>query len=283
MQSGTRSRAFYRPYGDPAFAPVGETEVINGVAAMSASGAYGPTRVCAGIISYADMRLGARLRPVLEAHIRAGGDRLRGIRDSMAWDASTDVCPPTEQRRKAILTSPAMREALACFAPLGLIFEMWVYHPQMNDAIAVMRDFPDTQFVLDHLGGPLHTAPHTAHGAGRFAEWRTAIRAVAKLPNVVCKLGGIGMHWAGFDFHLNPEPPSSQMICDAWRPYIETCIEAFGPGRCMMESNFPVDKAVCSYAVLWNAMKRMAGGASASEKAEIFSGTARRVYRLPPP
>src|SRR5258706_3548952 len=117
---------------------------------------------------------------------------------------------------------------------------MWVYYPQMNDAIAVMRDFPDTQFTLDDLGGPVHIGPYAGDRAQRFAEWRAAISAVAQLQNVACKLGGIGMHYAGFDFHKNPEPPSSQMLCDAWRPYVETCIEAFGPGRCMAESNFPV-------------------------------------------
>ena len=280
MQSGTKTRAMYRADGDPAFAPIGETEFVNGVAAMSASGGYGPARLCAGIIGYADMALGARLRPVLEGHIRAGGDRFRGIRYSLTWDAWEGVCPKSEQHRKAVLASPAMRESLACFAQLGLLYEMWVFYPQMNDAIAVMRDFPDTQFVLNHLGGPLHIGPYAGRRDERFAEWRAAIRAVAQLQNVVCKLGGIGMHYAGFDFHENPEPPSSQMLCDAWRPYVETCIEAFGSGRCMAESNFPVDKAVCSYVILWNALKRMVSGASASEKAEIFSGTARRVYRL---
>jgi L-fuconolactonase len=280
MQSGTKTRSMYRADGDPDFAPVGETEFANGVAAMSASGAYGRARVCAGIIGAVDMRLGARVRPVLEAHIGAGGDRFRGIRDSMTWDAWEGLCPPPEQHRKAVLGSPAMREALACFAPLGLLFEAWVFYPQMNELIALVRDFPDTQFVLNHLGGPLHIGPYADDRARRFDEWRTAIRAIAQLPNVTCKLGAIGMHYAGFDFHAKPQPPSSQMLCDAWRPYIETCVEAFGAGRCMAESNFPVDKASCSYAILWNAFKRMVGGASAGEKAQIFSGTARRVYRL---
>ena len=281
MQSGTKTKAMYRADADPDFASVGETEFANGIAAMSASGAYGKARVCSGIIGAADLTLGARLRHVLEAHVRAGGGRFRGIRQSLTWDAWEGLCPPAEQHRKAVFANPKIREALACFTPLGLLFETWVFYPQMNDAIDLVRDLPETSFVLNHLGGPLHIGPYAGRRDERFAEWRAAIRAVAPFENVTCKLGAIGMHYAGFDFHLQPEPPSSQMMADAWRPYIETCIEAFGPQRCMVESNFPVDKAVCSYAVLWNAFKRMTSGASADEKAALFSGTARRVYRLP--
>ena len=80
-------RAMYRADGPEALRPVGETEFVNGVAAMSASGIYGPTRVCAGIVGHADLRLGAAVQEVLEAHIRAGGGRFRGIRHSAAWDA----------------------------------------------------------------------------------------------------------------------------------------------------------------------------------------------------
>ncbi len=280
MQSGTKTGAMYRADADPDFAPVGETEFANGIAAMGASGGYGPARLCAGIIGAADMTLGSRLRPVLEAHIHAGGGRFRGIRQSLTWDAWEGLCPPSEQHRKAVLESPKMRESLACFAPLGLVYEAWVNYPQMPTMIGHMKACPDTSFVLNHLGGPLHVGPYANDRAQRFAEWKAALRSAAELPNVVCKLGGIGMHYAGFEFHKNPEPPSSQMLADAWRPYVETCIEAFGAKRCVVESNFPVDKAVCSYPILWNALKRMTAGASADEKTAIFSGTAKRVYRL---
>ena len=280
MQSGTKTRSMYKADGDPDFAPVGETEYANGVAAMSASGAYGPARLCAGIIGAAELTLGERLRPVLEAHIRAGGDRFRGIRQSLTWDAWEGLCPPAEQDRRTLMDDPAFRAGLACFAPLGLVFEAWVYYPQMADLVRLVRAFPDTSFVLNHLGGPLHIGPYADRRSERFGDWRDAVRAIAAFENVTCKLGGIGMHYAGFDFEQGAEPPTSERLCNAWRPYVQTCIEAFGPGRCMVESNFPVDKAACSYGVLWNALKRMTDGASPGEKTAIFSGTAKRVYRL---
>ena len=83
-----------------------------------------------------------------------------------------------------------------------------------------------------------------------------------------------------FDFHLAPLPPSSGKMANAWRPYVEACIENFGANRCMFESNFPVDKGACSYPVLFNAFKRLASGASALEKTDLFAGTASRFYRL---
>jgi predicted TIM-barrel fold metal-dependent hydrolase len=106
------------------------------------------------------------------------------------------------------------------------------------------------------------------------------VLALAACPNAVVKLGGLAMQVGGFDFHLRDLPPGSAELAEAWRPYVETCVEAFGPARCMFESNFPVDKGMCSYAVLWNAFKRLAAGASAAEKAALFGGTAVRVYRL---
>jgi predicted TIM-barrel fold metal-dependent hydrolase len=94
------------------------------------------------------------------------------------------------------------------------------------------------------------------------------------------KLGGLGMRVFGFDFGAGARPPSSQELALAWGPYIETCIDAFGPDRCMFESNFPVDKGTCSYAVLWNTFKRIVSGASNNEKSHLFSETATKVYRL---
>ena len=94
------------------------------------------------------------------------------------------------------------------------------------------------------------------------------------------KLGGLGMRINGFKFHHRERPPSSRDLADAWRPYIDTCIEAFGPKRCMFESNFPVDKISGSYAVYWNAFKRLSSGASAADKAALFRDTARAFYGL---
>jgi len=113
-----------------------------------------------------------------------------------------------------------------------------------------------------------------------FAEWSGRIRELAACPNMHVKLGGLGMRMFGFTFHSGELPPSSEDLSAAWRPYIETCIAAFGPERAMFESNFPVDKGSCSYAALWNAFKRIAAGCSATEKAALFAETASRFYRL---
>jgi predicted TIM-barrel fold metal-dependent hydrolase len=76
------------------------------------------------------------------------------------------------------------------------------------------------------------------------------------------------------------EPPLSDDLAAAWKPYVQTCIEAFGAARCMFESNFPVDKGSYSYPIFWNACKILAKDASATEKTDLFSGTAARFYRL---
>jgi predicted TIM-barrel fold metal-dependent hydrolase len=108
------------------------------------------------------------------------------------------------------------------------------------------------------------------------------MRELASCPNVVAKLGGINMEMNGFGWHERPRPPSSAELAAATRRYYDATIEAFGADRCMFESNFPVDLASCSYAVLWNALKRIAAGASATEKAKLFHDTAARVYRIAP-
>ena len=97
---------------------------------------------------------------------------------------------------------------------------------------------------------------------------------------MVVKLGGMAMRINGWEFETKPEPPSSQELAAAWKPYVDTCIEAFGANRCMFESNFPVDKGSYGYQAFWNACKLLAQGASASEKADLFCGTAARFYRL---
>src|SRR3984957_12130720 len=102
---------------------------------------------------------------------------------------------------------------------------------------------------------------------------------LARHDNVSVKLGALPVRRSEAARQAGG-PLSSEEIASAWRPFVEVCIEQFGAGRCMFESNFPVQKRWCSYAVLWNACKRLAAGASAAEKAALFSGTAARVYRL---
>jgi L-fuconolactonase len=277
-------QAMYRKSGPREMAPVGEVEFVNGIAAMSASGTYGSCRVAEAIIGHADLTIGARVRDVLEAQIKVGGGRFRGIRYGVSWDASPEIMKHSSRIVPPGLTSdPTFRQGLAQLAPLGLSFESWQYHPQLPAAIDLARAFPETTFILNHVGGVLGVGPYSGRRAEILAGWRKDINELAKCPNVNVKLGGVGMTSFGFDFHERDVPPSSEELAAAWRQYVEPCIEAFGVNRCMFESNFPPDKQSCGYTELWNAFKRITAGASAAEKTALYSGTAARVYKLTVP
>jgi L-fuconolactonase len=272
--------SMYRAAGPAELRPVGEIEFANGVAAMAASGTYRKTQVCAGIVGYADLTLGAPVEKVLEAMIAAGGGRFRGIRfitashpDQTAWGSAVT-------RPEGLLMDARVREGFARLAPLGLSFDAWVYHTQLGELVDLARAFPETQIVLDHVGGPIGLGRYAGKRDGVFADWSGRNRELAACPNVHVKLGGLGMRMFGFDLHTRELPPSSGELAAAWRPCIETCIAAFGPERAMFESNFPVDKGSCSYAALWNAFKHIAAGYSAAEKQALFAGTAAKFYRL---
>ncbi len=273
-------RSMHRADGPEAMRPVGETEFVNGVAAMSASGGYGTAKICAGIVGHADLCNGAAVDAVLEAHIRAGGGRFRGIRHIVAWDADPALMNPAYPMPAELMFDKAFREGFACLAPLNLTFDAWLYHPQIADVAALARAFPGTGICLNHIGGPLAIGAYAGKRDAVFAQWSAAIRDLATCPNVVVKLGGMAMRINGWDFHERAEPPSSADLAAAWKPYVDVCIDAFGASRCMFESNFPVDKGSYGYQAFWNACKILATGASASEKADLFSGTAARFYRL---
>jgi predicted TIM-barrel fold metal-dependent hydrolase len=270
----------YRAGGPPEMRPVGEIEFVTGQAAMSASGMYGPTRVAAGIVGFADLTLGDRVEPVLEAHLRAGGGRFRGVRHSAAWDAS-DVIGNSEAAGGPHLYRRAeFRAGLARLTRLGLSLDAWVFHPQLGEVAELARAHPDANIILGHVGGVLGYGPYTGRQKEVFTAWKASMAEVARCPNVNLKLGGMMMRLAAYDYRTRPKPPTSAELADLWRPYFETGIELFGPSRCLFESNFPVDKMGIGWAPLWNALKRIAAGASTSEKQAMFAGTARRVYRL---
>ena len=274
------ARSMYRTQGPEAFRPVGEVEFANGVAAMSASGGYGPAAVCAGIVGHVNLLLGEGAKAVLEAEIAAGQGRFRGIRHSSAWDGDASVAGMYATRPRGLLLDSTFRKGFACLAPLGVSFDAWLFHPQIGELTDLARAFPDTRIVLDHCGGPAGTGVYANRREEIFVTWKASIREIARCPNVVVKLGGLAMRLLGFDFHERPVPPSSEELAAAWRPYIETCIEAFGPQRCMFESNFPPDKGQCSYQAIFNAFKRIAMTCSEAEKTALFSDTAKDVYRL---
>ena len=272
--------AMYRAEGPREMRPVGEVEFVNGIAAMSASGRYGKTRLCAGIVGHADLTLGERVQPVLEGLIAAGNGRLRGIRHGVCWDTGNAAKFGRREVPQHQVLDPVFRKGFARLRLLGLSFESWQFHPQLPDTVDLMRAFPETIVILNHVGGLLGLPPHDGNREEVFGVWRRHMRELAQFPNLHVKLGGLGMLYCNWDFHLRDVPPSSEELAAAWRPYVETCIEAFGPARCMMESNFPVDKQTCGYGVLWNAMKRITQNYSAADKAALYRDTAARVYRL---
>ncbi|MGA7805238.1 amidohydrolase family protein [Bradyrhizobium sp.] len=274
-------RSMYRASGPETFRPIGEVEFANGVGAMAASGGYGKALICAGIVGHVDLRLGEAARAVLEAEIAAGNGRFRGIRHSSAWDADPDVAGMYATRPSGLLLDSSFRKGFACLAPLGLSFDAWLFHPQLGEFTDLARTFPDTRICLDHCGGPVGLGRYANRREEIFGIWKASITEAAKCPNVVVKLGGLAMRLLGHDFHERPKPPSSEQAAAAWRPYIETCIEAFGPQRCMFESNFPPDKGQCSYLVIFNAFKRIAAQYSEAEKTALFSRSAADFYRLP--
>jgi predicted TIM-barrel fold metal-dependent hydrolase len=275
--------SMYRASGPEELRPVGEVEFANGIAAMSASGAYGNSRICAGIVSSADLLLGALVKPLLETQIARGGGRFRGIRRVSSWDADEDLMRSLVKRQAHLLLDPKFREGFACLGPLGLSFDAFLFHPQIPELIDLARTFPDTRIVLDHVGGPIGRASYAVDPHATFAVWQGHIRELAACENVHIKLGGLGMRLGGFGFDELERPATSIQLAKAWAPYIETSIEAFGAKRSMFESNFPPDKGTCSYAVLWNAFKRTVSGCSEVEKELLFSGSARRFYRLEQP
>lgn len=271
MQALTR----YRASGPEQLKPVGETEYV----AQVTAGASGQD-IAAGIVGHADLRLGAAVRDVLEAHIAAGRGRFRGIRHLTTWDADASLCNPLTAAPAGLLSSGAYRTGLAQLAPLGLSYDAWLFFPQLPELIETAKALPDTTIVVDHCGGVVRIGAYQDRRDEVFERWRASMRELARLPNVHVKLGGLGMRINGFDFHKGERPPSSEQLAQNWKPWIETCIEAFGAHRCMFESNFPVDKGSYSYAVGWNAFKRLTAHCSADERQALFEGTAARVYRL---
>ena len=272
----------FRADGPEALRPVGETEFANGIAAMSASGQYGPTRIAAGIVATAYLGLGDAVAEVLDRQIAAAGGRLRGVRQGAAWHESPDVPNHRTEPAPDLYLDSRFREGFGHLAPRELSFEGWCYHPQIPALADLARAFPETTIVLDHFGGPLGIGPYAGRADEVFDEWRRSIGALAECPNVCAKLGGLAMEVNGFGWHERKAPPGSEALMEATRPYYEHAIEIFGAERCMFESNFPVDKVSCSYNVLWNSFKRLTAGCSADERALLFHDTAAQVYRLDP-
>ncbi|ANI80128.1 amidohydrolase family protein [Sphingobium sp. EP60837] len=280
-----QARAMLRAGGPEALRAIGEVEFVNGIAAMSTSGIYGSSHVCSGIVGFADLALGDRVRPVLERLITAAGGvagqggRFCGIRQTLVWDRDNSLLNAAYPTSAEMIDQPNFREGFAHLARLGLSFDAWAFFPQLGAVERLARAFPATPIVLNHCGGIVRI--HDYAEADTLESWRRGISDVARCPNVSVKLSGLGMRIGGFGFEDMSQAPSSFDLAFAWRPWVMHCLEAFGASRCMWGSNFPVDKGSYSLKVGVNAFKRLLADATAQEQEEVFARSAQRFYRLP--
>lgn len=271
--------AMYKPTGPQGLRPVGEAQFVAGIGAMSDSGLWGPTRMCAGFVGTADLMLGAAVDEVLHALAQASAGRLRGIRVNGSWDADATLntgirgyAPPD------MMLDPRFREGFARLASHGLVYDAWQYFPQLPKLCSLADAFPDTTIALNHCGGLLGRGAYAV--PDNFSRWKSLVAQVAQRPNVQVKIGGMSPPRTGFGLENRTTLPTARELADLWRPYVETCIELFGPQRCLYESNYPADRVAGSYRTIWNALKLTASGCTPAEKLAMFNGNARRIYRL---
>lgn len=270
--------SMYRETGPDALRPVGETQFVEAVATSAAARLEG-RRICAANVGFADLRLGAAVGEVLDAHL-AASSRFRGIRYVAAWDPSEKIQNGHTDPIEHLLDDVRFREGFRELGRRGLSFDAWVFHPQIADVTRLARAFPDTLIVLDHLGGPLGIGPYAGQREEVLANWKRDIAALAQCRNVMVKLGGIQMPLNGWGFHRLPSRPDSATVVAATGDYYRYALDCFGTERCMFESNYPADRPSVSYAVIWNSFKRITALFSAAEKAALYHDNAMRIYRI---
>lgn len=272
--------SMYRATGPEHLRPVGETEFAVGQAAIAASGKYTSCRAAEGIVGFADLRLGAKVEEALTAHVAASNGRFRGIRQRAKWDADPIVKGSWSEDQPHLYTDRSFLEGLERLTSMGLSFDASIYHPQLPDVVAMARAHPDANIILNHTSSPVGHGPYARDAKKNHADWLADMKNLATCPNVSVKLGGILMNVASWDFTQAERPLTSDELASLWRPYLEPCIEMFGAHRCMVSSNFPVDKVGFPLRTVWNMFKRLAANCSVDEKRQLFSNAARRIYRL---
>jgi L-fuconolactonase len=271
-------KQFYQTQGPEELRPVGETAFVDTVAGPALTDS-GVSEIAAGIVGFADLTLGSGVQAVLDAHLDAS-HRFRGVRHASAWDESGRIHNAHTHPPQGLLADRVFREGLACLEKLGLSYDAWLYHPQIPELTNLARAFPDLTIVLDHMAGPLGIGPYADNREAVFGVWRNNMAELSNCENVSVKLGGLTMSMSGFGWHKRDIPPGSHELAEVMGPYYRSCIEQFGVQRCMFESNFPVDRASCSYTVQWNAFKRLSRGYSDAERSALLHDTANRIYRL---
>lgn len=260
-----------------ALQPVGETRFVAGQAdAMTGRGT-----TLGAIVGFADLTLGDGVDEVLDAHEAAGAGLFRGVRHATAWSAHDEIPTSHTEPTDGLLGTDEFRRGAARLSARGHSFDAWMYHPQLPELVGFARSLPDLTIVLNHFGAPLGIGPHAGRADGVDAEWRQSLSDLAACPNVMLKLGGIGMdQYFGTTWAQQPTPPSSEEVASHWSERVRWCIDTFGPERAMFESNYPVDRQTLPYAVLWNSFQIMAAGYDDAEQDQLFWETAAATYRL---
>ena len=271
------ARSMYRASGPAEMQPVGEVEFVQGLAAASASGVYGEARAAAAIVGHADLKLGEGVAPVLEALQTASTNRFKGIRHNVTWSPDPDI---DDRETPGIMANDSFRAGARVLARMGLSLDVMLSFPQLHELADFARAVPEVPIILNHLGGVSRTSIYAGKDDELIPAWREGIAAVAQCPNVTCKLGGMGMPRWGYGWHERTIPIDSEELAEAMAPWMNYCIEQFGPERCMFESNFPPDKVSFSYNVMYNAFKRLSQGYSPTERANLFHDAAARAYRI---
>jgi len=276
------TQTFSRTDGPEWMRPLGEVEFGNGLAAMTATGHYGKCLVNAGIVGHANLTFGARIGELLDRCMAAAPDRYRGVRhvtldypDDRPFKFIMTHRPPS-----GLLDHPEFPKGLAELQKRGLIYDAAIYDPSLPRVAEIADQFSDLTIVLNHMGNAVGVDMTTDEKVEMFRAWSTNLRALAERPNVQCKVGGLGMPIWGFGFEERDDEIGYLELADAWRPYVETAIDAFGTDRCMMESNFPPDGRSAGYIPTLNAYKHILKEFSQDEKRALFAGNAVRVYRL---
>ena len=269
----------YRTEGPEHLKPVGETEFVLRAAEESAEGRESQARI-SGIIAYADLTLGDGVEAVLDAHETAGGGLFRGNRHAGARAQGPGKLMNPGRAVENLYADGRFRQGMKVLGRRGLPYDTWHYHYQNGDFCELAKAVPGTTMVLDHFGTPLGVGRYEGRREEVFNQWKEDIAEIARCDNVVAKLGGMAMPDNGFGWHLRDKPPTSDEFAAAQKRYYRHTIECFGPERCMLESNFPVDKSSIAYPILWNGLKKIVSDFTEDEKDLMFSGTATRIYRL---
>jgi predicted TIM-barrel fold metal-dependent hydrolase len=264
----------YRTHGLEALRPVGEVELVE-------RETRGRPGMAMGIVGHADLMLGAAVEQTLAGQLEAGEGRFKGIRYALALDSHPDIAvhhrPPDDW-----MTNARFHEGLKVLTRLGLSFDAWAFFHQQGEVAALARRHPELNMVVLHCGGLLGYGPYQGRADEVFQSWLAKMREVAACPNTSIKLGGTLGRLAAYDYLNADVPEPSTALAAAVRPYLLSLIDLFGPGRCMFESNYPVDTVVTGYGVLWNTYKHVTADFTENEKIAMYGGTARRIYRLDP-